>query len=496
MREHSLMFDRYLEILMRRKWFFLLPLVASVGVILAASAFVPQVKSKDYQAHATMRLTLAGGVGGVPRLDAGEIQRITNTSIQLVKSRESLSQIIAALGLNTSPGSLGSRISIRPLPATELLEVQAKGSTPEAAMDLANAVANAWKTTNAAFYSSVNRPELANSFAVFEPAAQVKTVVHTTVVTRLSVGIALGLAAGIGLALISEYTDRTLNSVNDVVEAAPVPVLSSLPRLKRSFRLRRQTAQREWRELDSRRLGEMRLLTFKLALLARERGLRSILFTGIWPKAGTSSIAIGAASGLAGDEFEVVLVDANLRAPVLDRVFEAPKGQPGLTDVLVTTAHGDDFRVAIDKAIVHTDRPGLGILTSGTPMSDSWNALGSSEMRRLIAMYKRSYDETYDETPGLMIIDGPPLFASADALALASVVSGVVIVCAEGRTTADDLQRSLSQLDTIGANVLGLIYNRASAASGLPQDAPNLIVAGGGRLQLARAGLEREEARR
>jgi hypothetical protein len=57
----------------------------------------------------------------------------------------------------------------------------------------------------------------------------------------------------------------------------------------------------------------------------------------------------------------------------------------------------------------------------------------------------------------------------------------------------DDLQRSLNQLESLGANVLGVVYNKAKAASGLPQEAPTFIMSGEG-LRLSGATAQRDEA--
>ncbi|HEX5368925.1 MAG TPA: hypothetical protein VFY10_05870 [Dehalococcoidia bacterium] len=475
MRQRSLAIDKYLEFLGRRKWFLIVPLVIGILASIAASSWLPQIKSQEYQSKATMRLALAGGSeSGLPRMDVTEVERITNTSIYLLQSSPTLAAINTNYNLHLTTAEMKSRFTITALPNTELIQVVAKGPSPAEAQALANALANAWPQINSDYYVSIKRPDLAASFTLLEPATQPgSAIVSTGWPQRAGIGILLGLAVGLGLALFSEYTDGTLNTVEDVSAATDVPILGCLPRLTH-LHFRRRSPHQAREDFDPQRLGEMRLLTVKLARMAREKHLHSILFTGVWPKAGTTGIAIGAGRGLASNEFEVLLVDASLAEPGLQRAFDVPRNQPGLTDVLVSASTGGDFGVAIDKAAVQAPTPGMRVLGSGTPAPDSWNLLGSYEMRRLVQVHEGDASGE----PQLMVIDGPSLFSSADALALASVVDGVVVVCSEGKTTGDDLQRSLSQLDSLGANVLGIVYNRAKAASRLPQTAPTLIMSG------------------
>jgi capsular polysaccharide biosynthesis protein len=477
MGKHSTSLDKYLDLLMRRKWVFLLPIVISVAGAAAAALWMPRLTPGEYEATATVRLALAGtSLGGSSAIEQSQSAIITNTANYILGTDTTLNAVIEQLGLDTTPANLRRRINVEAVPETEIIEVTARAESPEEARDLANVLAGGWSRASSDFYLSIDRPELAGSFTQVEEAALPETPLPSGWLTRTALALLIAAIAGVGIALVFEYTDRTINSVADAASASTVPILSCLPRLKRQ----RLTASRQ-RQISlgrhAQRLGEMRLLNVKLSRMIRDNGLRSLLFTSVWPKEGTSSVAIGAAVGLAADDFEVILVDANLRDPALHRVFAMPRGQLGLTDVLASTASHDDLYVALDKAAQDCESPGLRVLTSGTPAPDSWGWLGSLEMRRAVEVFNQSGSQ---DGHGIMVIDGPALLSSADTLALASVVSGVVVVCAEGRPTIDDLQRSLSQLESLGATVLGVVYNKAKAAAGLPQEAPTYILSGEG----------------
>ena len=469
MRQNSMQIDRYLQILGRRKLLLLLPVVLSLigAAVLASRAPLPS--PQQYEATATVRLALAGGSA-----NATEAIVIVNSANYVLESDSTLRQVAQDLGINASPGRLRNQFEIEQIRATEFLEIHARGSSPEAARDLANALANMWPTESAQIYSELDRAELAKSFSIYQQADLGTAVpnsltAETSWVARIAIALAVGLVGGLGIVLVTEYTDRTINSLEDVALSSPASVLSSIPRLKRKGRLGR-AAHRSPAGQQMAKLKEIRLLTAQLMHVVRARRLRSILFISIWPRDGTTSIASNTAISLAGNEFDVLLVDGNLENPTLHNFFENADLRPGLTDVLASGAGADIQTTALAKAVQDSRYPGLSFLTSGSPIPDAWATLTSIEMRRFIESYSR--DEGDDpERRELMIIDGPSLAASANALTLASVVGGVVVVCAEGSGTTDDLQRGLIQLDSLGANILGVIYNKAKMPFAMPLQA-------------------------
>ena len=455
--------DRYLEILSRRKWLLIIPLALSIVAAVVAVTKLPSQQSEQYEAVATVRLALAGRATGAA-ISQSEATIIANTANYVLQSDDTLRAIATQLNLNMSPRRLRGMVSIDFVPNTEFIEIRAQGESPEAARDLANALANEWPRSSTDFYTTLERPELARSFTVFQQAGNgallPRTVsVESSALLRVAAALAMGLVGGLGIVFVAEYTDRTLLSIYDVADASRAKVLGSIPRLKRRRANRRRAIGGEMA-----RVREMRMLTVQLLHIVRAQRLRSLLFISIWPRDGTTSIASNASISLAGDEFDVLLVDGNLESPSLDGVFDIASQKPGLTDVLASGTQGNKLAIALNKAALTCERPGLSLLMAGTPVSDAWSTLASAEMRQFVDFYNNDGNR---DRPELLIIDGPPM-ASANALTLASVVGGVVVVCAEGSGTTDDLKRSLGQLKTLGANVIGVVYNKAKNADSLP----------------------------
>jgi Mrp family chromosome partitioning ATPase len=73
-------------------------------------------------------------------------------------------------------------------------------------------------------------------------------------------------------------------------------------------------------------------------------------------------------------------------------------------------------------------------------------------MRELILRLEQAFDT--------IIIDAPPLLPVTDAAVLSQHVGGVVVVVGSSKLKHQDLQKSLSALEMVGANLLGVVLNR------------------------------------
>jgi capsular exopolysaccharide synthesis family protein len=117
----------------------------------------------------------------------------------------------------------------------------------------------------------------------------------------------------------------------------------------------------------------------------------------------------------------------------------------GLTTALVGAADVEDLLQPWGEDALH-------VLTSGQIPPNPSELLGSEGMRRLVANLEATFDS--------VIIDAPPLLPVTDAAVLSRHVGGAVLVIGSQKISQQDLEKSLSALDLVGANLLGLVLNR------------------------------------
>jgi capsular exopolysaccharide synthesis family protein len=438
----------YLDVLRRRKWVVLAPLLFGLVGAAAVTFWMPRV----YSASATARIALAGQEAGGP-LDPAQAERLTNTYVQIVQSRPLLSNVITELGLETSPEALLGRIHVEPIVGTELIRIRAEAAVPEEARDLANALAYALVEEGRTFYADSASPSLADAFGVEELAVLPTSPVRPNLPLAVATGSLVGLAAGAGLALVFEYVDPKLRRVKELAEITPLPVLSSLSRSRKSLTNGGNPRLEAGAQPVFTVSGGERALAMNLLGLLVEQQVRSILVTSPRPDQGTTSVAVSTGVALARSGVEVMLVDANLHNPFLHRVFGL-SNLTGLRNILHTIpSTPDDPQALVAGAAQASQVPGLHVLTSGLPVGEPSELLASDGMRTLVKLFS--------ERPHVTVIDAPPVLRSEDAAALAPLVGGVVMVCAEGEATADSVREALNHLQSARANVLGLVYNKA-----------------------------------
>ncbi len=162
------------------------------------------------------------------------------------------------------------------------------------------------------------------------------------------------------------------------------------------------------------------------------------------PGDGKSTIAANLAVSIAASGENVVLIDADLRRPMISSLFDLPEGA-GLTDVLTERAE------IADVAHVLAGTPNLVIIGAGRTPPNPSEVLGSKKMHELIeGLTKHAF----------VIIDSPPLIPVTDAAVLATHTDGAIVVVSAGKTTYDMMHKALENLDKARARPLGVVLNK------------------------------------
>ena len=170
---------------------------------------------------------------------------------------------------------------------------------------------------------------------------------------------------------------------------------------------------------------------------------RTILFTSAVPSEGKTTLSSSVAAVMARKD-RVLLIDADLRRPSVQRVFRLP-GRIGLSSIL-------NGRSTLAEAVLHVPHaPNLDILGSG-PIPPFATALTESpRMQQLLAEAAAIYD--------VVIIDSPPVLAVTDSLLITQMVDAVVWVVRDSKVGRQGLMRTRFLLENAGAPVIGLAVN-------------------------------------
>ena len=261
----------------------------------------------------------------------------------------------------------------------------------------------------------------------------------------ITMAILLGLVAACVAALLQDSLDDHLHNENEARALLDTSILGYFPMLQ--GRTERPILDLE--NPDRNLLESFRALRSNVQFTLVNKDTKAsighkLLVTSSVPAEGKSYVASNLAIAMALDGRRVILVDADLHRPRVHVVFDLKK-QPGLTDVLVG-------ETTIQKALQRVGIPGLRVLSAGTSPPNPAELLNSAAMDA--ALQALCYEAD------IVILDSPPMLATADAQVLSSKVDGVIYVMQLGRVARSAVQRAFELLKKANASVVGIVFNK------------------------------------
>lgn len=168
-----------------------------------------------------------------------------------------------------------------------------------------------------------------------------------------------------------------------------------------------------------------------------------LVFTSSVSGEGKSTTIINVAVSMREAGYRVLLIDCDLRCPVLHKMANLPI-MPGLTNLLCGSATTAD--------IIRPSRySGLDIVTSGAIPPNPAELLGSKAMADFLAEVEEKYD--------YILFDTPPATVVSDCLVLSSLVTGYLFVVKENSTEVPDFQKAIDSIELVGGKILGIVLN-------------------------------------
>lgn len=159
---------------------------------------------------------------------------------------------------------------------------------------------------------------------------------------------------------------------------------------------------------------------------------------------GKSTTISNLAVSYAQEGKNVILIDADLRRPSLQRMFSLPN-KIGLSNIL---ANQYPYSEVVRKTYIEN----LSIIPSGMIPPNPSELLSSGNLDLLLENLKSQYD--------IILLDTPPIMAVADGLVIASKSDGVIFVVQVGKASRQLIKKSKAKLEHVKANILGVVLNK------------------------------------
>lgn len=241
---------------------------------------------------------------------------------------------------------------------------------------------------------------------------------------------ALGIAISYGVFLLLMALDTRVRDPERLAAVTGLSILAEFPRLPKGMRrLPRESAS---------------YLRTRLQFATADANPKIIAITSPRDGDGKSSVALSLAEGFARNDYRTLLVDADLRRPVMHAVYNISRVQRGS---LVDYLEDPDGPFQPARVLMGAKKQ-LHVVPSYQDSSQAGELLARG-FEACLARWARDYD--------VIIVDTPPLLAVADALTLAPFCTGAVLVSNVLRADRRQVRLAQEYLERVGARVLGAV---------------------------------------
>jgi capsular exopolysaccharide synthesis family protein len=441
----------YLDVVRRRKWIFLSVLV----VVLAAAGVFTVVAQPTYEARTTIVVGEGGGI--VQPQNANAIQPFSATMEELLTSSIVASRVIDALRLNMTSEQLLNKVGVSFNPESAALQVSVIDTSRARAKAIAAEIGVVFSRIVTERLGSATGPtaKTALTAVVWDPAHLLPGRVTPKRTRDLAVAGVLGILLGLVAVFVREHFDRRLRSAEEIEGAFGVPVIGQIAAVVTDARRPRVLADENGQFAEA-----FRGLRANLQYLAVGKTMRTILVTSASAGQGKTTVCANLSIALAGAGANVALLEADLRRPQLGNVFGLPRQADGLTNVLVG-------RSSLSEA-VHVVSPSdpskatalhsVSLLSSGPLPPNPSELLGSSAMREVVHRLGTRYD--------FVIVDSPPILLVSDAVELAQLVDGVIVVVRSDEATREEARDLRNLVERLDINLVGVVVTGVRARTG------------------------------
>ncbi len=297
---------------------------------------------------------------------------------------------------------------------------------------------------------SSSRQEGQNDMINVDPheAAREAVLVLPRMKVNISLAVVVSLLLGILLIFLLNYFDRTIKGVEGIEQMVGAPLLGIIPVVDKAPAGNTPGAMNE-RDLyvfnnpTSQPAECCRSIRTNILFSAATRPMKTITVSSPRPQEGKTTTTIYLGTIMAQSGQRVLLIDTDLRRPRLHKPLGVSR-TTGLTTLLL----GDS---SYDEIIQPTTIPNLFVLPCGPLPPNPVELLLTDRFKEILVELAKRFDR--------ILLDSPPVLAVTDAVVLAHVSDGVILVAQAGRSLIHDIAASARQFRDANAPILGMILN-------------------------------------
>jgi capsular exopolysaccharide synthesis family protein len=297
-----------------------------------------------------------------------------------------------------------------------------------------------------------------NNLRVVDAPDLARKPLRPRIAIMVLLAIALGIAAGLGVAVCLVALDRTIKTPENVEDELGITCLGLLPILDTTRggqaygRKRRRVGPKPQpiapelvvHKAPLSNVAEAaRAIRTNLMFMSADNPIRTLLVTSANPAEGKTTVACCIAIAIAHAGHRTLLVDCDLRRPRIHRIF-GKTSEGGLTTALLDES-------ALDRVIQPTEVAGLFVLPAGPLPPNPADLMHSERFRALIRELRDRFDR--------VVFDSSPVAPVTDATILSAYVDATMLVVRAFTTKKDAARHALRMILDIGSKTAGVVLN-------------------------------------
>ena len=452
--------QRLLGALLKKSW-----LIALVAVVCAVAAFLgtyffitPQYQSAAMFYVNNSSLNLGEASLSLESSDLTASRNLVKSYIVILKTRETLNMVIDYAGVNRSYGQVRSMISAAAVDSTEIFQVVVTSPDPEEAERLADAISYVLPKRIGNIIEGTSAKVVDSAVLPVNPSSPNYT-------KNTMMGFLGGMVAVALLVVVMELLDIAIRSEEDIARCCRHPVLASVPDMAapekggsayyyRGYIRRKNETKTDatpvlvGNDISFAASEAYKLLRTKLQFsFADEGGSRVIGVSSALTGEGKSLSSVNLAFTLSQLDKRVLLIGCDMRRPSMSKKLPVQQ-TPGLSDFLAGLAGAENL---IQVCGLKGHERAFHVIAAGRTPPNPVELLSSARMEKMITTLRSSYD--------YILLDLPPVGEVSDALAVARLTDGMLLVVRQNQCDRYALGATVWQFEFVGSHILGVVFN-------------------------------------
>ena len=458
--------QRLLSILWDKLWLILVSAVTGALAVFMVTYFMitPKYESSAMFYVNNNSLSVGDASFSISSSDITASKSLVDSYIVILQTRETLNDVMDYAGVDYSYEDIKKMLSASAVNSTEIFEVVVTSPDPYEAESIATAIAYILPKRISSIIEGTSAKVVDAAVVAAKPSSP------SYVVNTLT-GFLLGMVMAVSILILRELFDITIRSEEDIAQVCKHPILAAVPDMTAQTKggyyysayanasPKASSAKQPalvGSEINFAASEAYKLLRTKLQFsFAGENDCRIIGLSSALSGEGKSLSSVNLAHALSQLDKRVLLIDCDMRRPSLSAKLPIQKA-PGLSNYLAGQSKLDEL---FQHCGIEGDEEAFQVVAAGRNPPNPVELLSSPRMAKMLERLRGSYD--------YIILDLPPVGEVSDALAVAKLADGMLLVVRQNYCNRIAVSSLIRQFEFVGARILGLVYNCASEDGGV-----------------------------